>query len=61
MSIFYFLPLFFLLSDHQRHIALQQLKDTDPHHIVRPYTLSVSNAYRRGLVWAEFIRNANTQ
>jgi hypothetical protein len=45
----------------QYNKAIQQLKDTDPHDIVRPDTHFVSNTHMRGLVWSEFIRNVNTQ
>ncbi len=54
-------PLLLIFPYRHRHKALQQLKDTDPHDIVRPDTHFVSNAHMRGLVWSEFIRNVNTQ
>jgi hypothetical protein len=38
--------------------ALQKLKDTDPHDLVRPDTYFLGYSHMRGLVWSEFVDNA---
>jgi hypothetical protein len=41
--------------------AIQQLKDADPHDLVKPDTYFLGHTHMRGLVWSEFLKNAAEQ